>query len=48
MRTANFNGAHGQEALRGQPLKELEAQARTFQRRPVVVPAKGDEVAQQA
>lgn len=46
MRTANFNGAHGQEALRGQPLKELEAQARGFHRRPVVVPAQGDEVAQ--
>ena len=38
MRSANFNGAHGQEALRGQPLKELEAQARGFQRRPVIAP----------
>ena len=46
MRTANFNGVHGQEALRGQPLKELEALARGFQRRPVVVPAQSDEVAQ--
>jgi hypothetical protein len=47
MRTANFNGVHGQEALRGQPLKELETQARGFHRRPVVVPEQeGDEVVQ--
>jgi hypothetical protein len=43
MRAANFHGAHGQEALRGQPLKELEAQARGFQKRPLVVPVEGDE-----
>lgn len=48
MRTANFNGAHGQEALRGQPLKELETQARGFQRRPVVVVVPGDEAVKAA
>lgn len=48
MRSANFNGAHGVEALRGQPLKELEAQARGFQRRPMlaVVAAPDTELAQ--
>jgi hypothetical protein len=48
MRTANFNGAHGQEALRGQPLKELETQARGFQRRPVVMVVPGDEAVKAA
>lgn len=47
MRSANFNGAHGQEALRGQPLKELEEQVRGFQRRPLVaVPVQGEEAVQ--
>ncbi len=36
MRSANFKGVHAQEALRGQPLKELKALAGGFSGRPLI------------
>jgi hypothetical protein len=38
MRAANFQGANAQEALRGQPLKELKELAGRFKSRPLVAP----------